>query len=85
MTVEQAAKQVLAESDKTVRKTVKAAEEKTAKEVKESVSLKEQSSAIAPTKSAGERTTKADLDALRLKTRLGDPNAAIERLKRIGG
>jgi len=85
MTVEQAAKEVMSEFDKAVNKAVKSTTEQTAKEVKESVTLKEQSSAIAPTKSSGERTTKADMDTLRQRTREGSNDAFMERLKRIGG
>lgn len=85
MSLLDAAKKVLSGTSKEVKKAVKAAKEEAAQETKESITLKERSTAIAPTKSGGNRTTSADIESLRLRTRLGDKNAFVERLARAEG
>jgi hypothetical protein len=83
-TISQIAKDVI-EGDRGTKKAVKEAETRTAQAVKESITLKEQVSATAPTKSAGARTTSADVETLRGRTRKGDQVAFLERLRKIEG
>lgn len=80
-----AAKLVTTKKDRKLNKAVKSATEKTAQEVKESITLKERSSAAAPTKPGGARTTSSDLESLRVQTRLGSKDAFAARLAKAEG